>query len=344
MSLRIDIFNLGSGLESPRIDRIWVLGWITIAAQLAISVAPWKLYNDWAIFLVTACGTLFALLTGSLRQWNLEKWPGRRLNEQEDVAARGRKGDSASDVEKAQSGKQSYTGREHPDSSQSTAVPRNPKDANKSKSKVVCLTRGNGHRHVMVLTGTGTAWDLETMATATSDSLPETRWCLIVLAVAWVCLLISVAGLKEHTWFLLLIGGLGMLQNLYASAAPRNAASLGLTMAPKGTGLHHTIIGASIPEWPKDDDSPPDAKADQEFGKLLNHALDPLETIGVRGALRELEKRFPGAGFALMPEFFPAQIQVEPKRYRHQRERKFWEWMFENRKLEQRPELVFKTA
>ena len=80
LSLRIDIFELRAVEASPSIDHVWVLGWFTIAVQLIISIIPWVLYHDLAIFTITASGTLFALLTGSLRQWKLEKWPGRKLN------------------------------------------------------------------------------------------------------------------------------------------------------------------------------------------------------------------------------------------------------------------------
>lgn len=72
LSLRIDLFDL-DGEVGPEIDHLWILAWITIVAQLGISIALWVPYSDWSIFLVTTSGTLFALLTGSLRQWKLEK-------------------------------------------------------------------------------------------------------------------------------------------------------------------------------------------------------------------------------------------------------------------------------
>ena len=79
MSLRIDIFEVQEDWK-PQIDRVWLLGWLTITAQLGVSIAPWIRYGDWGIFLATVSGTAFAMLTGSLRQWRLEKWAGRRLN------------------------------------------------------------------------------------------------------------------------------------------------------------------------------------------------------------------------------------------------------------------------
>jgi len=38
-----------------------------------------------------------------------------------------------------------------------------------------------------------------------------TRITLLVLATLWILLLITAAGLKENTWFLLTVGGVGIL-------------------------------------------------------------------------------------------------------------------------------------
>src|ERR1700743_511314 len=81
-------------------------------------------------------------------------------------------------------------------------------------------------------------------------------------------------------------------------------ACIGLAMTPCG---RHTTIGASLPEWTKDSELPPgtgvkDDGAIRGDDRLPTHALGPLETIGVRGAVRGLEKRILDARFALMPE------------------------------------------
>lgn len=277
MSLRIDIFQIQDN-EKPQIDRVWVLGWLTIVAQLVISIAPWIRYGDCGIFLITASGTVLALLTGSLRKWNHEKWAGRRLNQ-----------------------------------------PSNTKN----KTKTVCLTRGNGHRHAMVLVGNGTAWDLEALATATSASLPETPWLLGILAVLWSCLLITVSGLQQNTWFLVLIGGIGMVQNIYASAARRPASTFNLRIVPYPP--RPTIVGLGF-DWPHDGETS-DEDLDDET-RQWRQALDYEATPGVRGAIQELEKVFPKAGVALMQEFFPALTKDEPERYRTNAEKKFWKKAF----------------
>ncbi|KAK8040149.1 hypothetical protein PG993_008560 [Apiospora rasikravindrae] len=91
--------------------------------------------------------------------------------------------------------------------------------------KVICLTRGNGHHYAMVLICAPGSWDLEKMATGRVTARPETRWISLVLALLWTCILISVSGLKEHTWFLVGIGALGMLQNAFAAGTSRRPSA-----------------------------------------------------------------------------------------------------------------------
>ncbi|KAF3912020.1 hypothetical protein ABW21_db0200094 [Orbilia brochopaga] len=343
VSLRIDIFELKRGGDfRPQIDHVWIMGWLTIAVQLGVSAIPWGLNGNWAIFVITISGTLFALLTGSLRQWNLEKWPGRQLNKtiSSDSGNGKRKMPSThsptaptgSDVEKANaSPSRAELPRVH-EASRCTCRNPVPKE---TKMKTVCLTKGNGHRHVMAIVGSETAWDLESLATATSNSLPETPWCLGALAIAWVCLLVSVSGIESDTWFLILVGGLGMVQNIYASSASRSPQSMGLAL--EKFEQRPTIIGTSTCEtrfWPQEvAQAMADIDAKDPF---VSRFLDPVETVGVRGAIRELEKTIPGAGFALMPVFFPALNPIDRERYRDDKEARFWEWMLHHPSSEQR--------
>jgi len=101
--------------------------------------------------------------------------------------------------------------------------------------KVTCLTHGNGHLHIMVFIGSKDSWDLESLATGISVPRPETRWISLALAILWTCLLISVSGLKEHTWFLVGIGGIRMLQNVFAAGKSRkpSASNFYITKLPR---------------------------------------------------------------------------------------------------------------
>lgn len=318
ISLRIDILETdGISVDSqcPTIDKVWILGWVTIIVQLVIAVVPWVLYRNWSIFLITAAGTLFALLTGSLRQWRTEKWPGRTLNPVPHMHPEIPRDD---DIE---------TG------TTKTGPTRKPDCKCKCgpTKKTVCLTQGNGYTNVMVIKASGSAWDLETLATARSKSLPETPWCLVMLAAAWVCLLITVSGLEENTWYLVAIGALGMLQNLHASSAHRPPESMGLTLRPS-RNTPPVIIGTSTCEeqyWYKDKKENDALETEMVTDQVLMAKIsDPTQIPGVRGATRELEKTIPGAGFALMPVFFPAVTRVEKELYRDKAEERFWELSF----------------
>ncbi|KAL9039865.1 MAG: hypothetical protein Q9180_002272 [Flavoplaca navasiana] len=277
ISLRIDIFEVRENLQ-PHIDRVWLLGWLTIFVQAMVSIVPWARNGDWGICLITVMGSAFALLVGGLRQWNLEKWAGRRLT---------RLGD------------------------------------NKVKTKTVCLTRGNGHRYAMLLVGRGTAWDLEAMATAKPDPMPETPYMLGIMAVLWSCLLVAVSGLKRNTWFLVLIGAMGMVQNIYAGAAKRPPGALNMNIVPYLQ--RPTIVGLSF-DWPNDDETSDEEPTDE--GQQWRQPLPGKLVPGVRGAIREVEKIFPKAGVALMQEYFPAVVRYEPERYRTNVEKKFWKRAF----------------
>jgi hypothetical protein len=325
VSLRIDIFDLDAAryLERPKIDGVWVLGGFTIAVQLAISIIPWVVYGDWAVFLITASGTLFALSTGSLRQWAFEKWPGRRLNDPRTGTPNGEP--AAPPPPTIPTSKDIETGGAHV-SSTPTTTSHKCNCKSKPKKKTVCLTQGNGHPYSMVIRGSGMTWDLETLATARSESLPETPWCLGILAVAWICLLVSVSGLAEHTWFLIAVGGLGMVQNIYACSAARTSESMGLAL--NVFEERPTIVGSSTCEptfWPKGDETDGGSSGSDKEALLMAEIQDPERVAGVRGAIRELEKTIPRAGFALMPVFFPAMFRVDRERYRDDREARFWQ-------------------
>ncbi|KAF5629780.1 hypothetical protein F52700_7527 [Fusarium sp. NRRL 52700] len=62
------------------IDWIWIASWVSIAAQLSISIIPWALSEEaaWQPFFITASGTLLSLLSSSLPQWKQEKWASPR--------------------------------------------------------------------------------------------------------------------------------------------------------------------------------------------------------------------------------------------------------------------------
>ncbi|CAK9260005.1 unnamed protein product [Sphagnum jensenii] len=259
IGLHITVFQADKEKEAgkPEKDWYWASGFVVIILQLGIAAIPCGLYNDWGIILVTAVGTLLALVTGMLPQWHFEKWACRR----------------------------------------------------KTK-KVVILTGGNGTRHVMVIIGDGKGLDLEDLAVGESPRMrkrtehsnrlarrecdlegkdkneilmlrgvPVSFWitqvsCLI-LAFLWIVFLITVAGLKQNTWYLLAIGGLGMIQNVVIA---------GVSREPSAMGIHLTKI-------------------------------ESIEQFKVMDALMDLESYLEGCGRSLLPEFFNGKLRPAEEKW-----------------------------
>lgn len=316
-SIRIDNFALDPITTSPACDLVWWSGWAILLVQIGIAIAPWVLFGDWGVMMVSLCGNGLAAITCAMPQWTEEKWSGRTLQ----------------------------------------------------RDKVTCLTGGNGHHHIMVFLGRKGSWDLESVATGRSTARPETRWISLALAMLWMCLLITVAGLKEHAWFLIAIGGIGMLQNAFAA---------GTTRKPEASNFHITKFSRAptiIGKRRRYEDSP-DAhiSLDRDLAELTEvtkwvsekgvlvstaHAestspsqglfmprwldsmskedgvpswLEPIKpqndviiATGVHGALMELEKWVPTAGLAMVQLFFPGSLKYNDESIRDNIHKTFWQ-------------------
>ncbi|KKP06404.1 hypothetical protein THAR02_01455 [Trichoderma harzianum] len=137
---------------------------------------------------------------------------------------------------------------------------------------VFTLTEGNGSRTAIVfIKDTGIGVDLERL---TRVELTEGSQILRIAAasvqlVFWVALLITVSGLKTHTWFMVAVGALGMMQNLILAGAPRTPEALGMPVQLE------QVVGL-----PK-----------------------------VMDTLLELEAKVPYAGKALLPIYSPGRLR-----------------------------------
>ncbi|KAI1738027.1 hypothetical protein F4680DRAFT_460126 [Xylaria scruposa] len=151
----------------------------------------------------------------------------------------------------------------------------------RNATKTTILTRGNGSQHAIVILGTGDGLDLEDLAAAGSMSFPSrlTRCATLVLAALWILLLITAAGIRENTWYLLAIGSIGMLDNIYVAGASRSPKDFGIPL---------------------------------QFVEVIGHNK-------VMNALFEVESRYPRVGQSMVRIFFPGELepheQVEWDRY-----------------------------
>jgi hypothetical protein len=153
-ALRLTVFEVEDEPKPdhgvPAVDWVWCSGIVVIFIQLGIAAIPWGLYGDWDILLITAAGTLLALIGGSLPRWREEKWACTRLG-----------------------------------------------------GATVTITQGNGSRTAATIIGKrGKGLDLEILSrgTRTAQASLFTRIVSAVLALLWIVLLITVAGMKQHTW------------------------------------------------------------------------------------------------------------------------------------------------
>ncbi|TRX90295.1 hypothetical protein FHL15_008840 [Xylaria flabelliformis] len=143
----------------------------------------------------------------------------------------------------------------------------------RNAAKTVILTRGNGSQHAIVILGTGNGLDLEDLATAGSMSFPSclTRCATVILAALWILLLITAAGIQENTWYLLAIGSIGMLDNIYVAGASRSPKNFGIPL---------------------------------QFVEVIGHNK-------VMKALLEVESRYPRVGRSMLRTFFPGDLEPE---------------------------------
>ena len=143
-------------------------------------------------------------------------------------------------------------------------------------TKTVVLTKGNGSQHAIVIIGDGKGLDLEDLAAAGTIMPPPSghvKLTTMLLAVLWTLLLVTASGIKENTWFLLLVGGVGMLQNIYAAGVSRRPEDYGVPL---------------------------------EFVEVIGNPK-------AMQALFTLEENYPSVGRSLLTTFFPADLRRDEK-------------------------------
>ena len=104
----------------------------------------------------------------------------------------------------------------------------------RSKKNFV-LTRGNGAQHAIVILSEGRGLDLEDLATGFENlDAPSimvfARVAAVVLGLCWILLLITSSALAADAWFLMAIGGTGMMQNIFVAGWSRKPEALGVPL------------------------------------------------------------------------------------------------------------------
>ena len=149
-----------------------------------------------------------------------------------------------------------------------------------TKDSTYILTRGNGSQHALVIFAERGSLNFEDLAAATEtiDVSSWTKLLSLCQLFCWIALLVTVDGLESHTWFLIAIGGIGMLYTILATAIPRKPSSWGIQLE-------------SMKERPC----------------IVNDK--------VMLALIELEKAHPGVGLAAQKIYFPNSMSKDEEAF-----------------------------
>lgn len=104
------------------------------------------------------------------------------------------------------------------------------------REKTLILTRGNGAQHALVIFGRVGSLDLEDLASSTEAKTvpPTTKAFFSIMLVLWVSLLVTVDGLGVHSWFLISVGGIGMLYTAIVAGSARRPENFGINLTPLG--------------------------------------------------------------------------------------------------------------
>lgn len=235
--------------HSNRWSRIFIMNGLVMILQLVIAAVPWITDEDWSIFLITTIGTMLALMMGALPQWRAEKFSCRTNESKKDVLiTRGIGtrhvmmivGDGhCLDIE-------DLAGGESPRSYRMWQNFYNL-DANKTAANDSSLpspassqTKKRGLTLYKVLIGGGEN-------PGTIGDVPIAFWFTRIICVAfailWICLLISVAGLKTNAWYLLLVGSIGMIQNSFVAGFRQDMVASGLHLEKQ---VEETVKGPKV--------------------------------------------------------------------------------------------------
>ncbi|KAK4868572.1 hypothetical protein LT330_006774 [Penicillium expansum] len=105
----------------------------------------------------------------------------------------------------------------------------------RNSTNTVILTKGNGGQHAIAIIGDKKGLDIEDTGNRTQCDgcfglLQFHQDCSFDLAFLWVALLVVAASVKQHSWFLLVIRGIGILENILVAGSLRYPAAFGMPL------------------------------------------------------------------------------------------------------------------
>ncbi|KAF2446392.1 hypothetical protein P171DRAFT_430555 [Karstenula rhodostoma CBS 690.94] len=189
---------------------IGLIGMVIIVAQFVLAAVPVLLYREWEVLLITAVGTSLVQLTACLPQWQGEKIPTRGSSHKYIALTTGNGSRHIMVV----------IGAGNAIDLEELAASETPR-SNRFWQKIRWLSRP------IIENGRPKRWpnDVPVRQSYMFLDIPAGFWVTIITmsvqSILWLALLITVAGIKSHTWYLLGVGILGMFQNAIVAAVSR---------------------------------------------------------------------------------------------------------------------------
>jgi hypothetical protein len=242
------------------------------------------LWGDWGILTITAAGTLLALLTTAIPQWRVEKYACRRRSKK--IAITTGNGSrniivilgegKTIDLEDLAAAEGPRNGRPWETLGWFLEPVETARKAASSEQKDPAARTAAGQTKPATAP---TATDDPRQKVKRLRGLPIPFWltriCVVVLAVLWAAILITVLAVKKHAWFLVAAGTIGMIQNAVVAAASRNPCRRGIALRDNPM----IFIGSKVQD-----------------------------------VLMDLDMWEPGCGRVLLKEFFPGELDVPTHR------------------------------
>jgi hypothetical protein len=207
-------------------DWIHLFGLFWMIVQHVIASIPVIIAGDWSIVLLTAAGTVLALAHGALPQWVAEKLPNRQ---HADFIFGLTTGNGSRDIMVIKG-----LGRcLNLEQLSVTDTPRNGTPWEKFSKFALPRHGSNSELPRVRRTGSIPRHAIE------FHGLPAGFWITVVTTIIqtalWLAFLISVAAVKQNTWYLLAVGFIGMFQNGIIAALGRPNAARNLPVKLVGT-------------------------------------------------------------------------------------------------------------
>ncbi|KAL0063700.1 hypothetical protein AAF712_009392 [Marasmius tenuissimus] len=171
----------------------------------------------------------------------------------------------------------------------------NGRDIPKDEQKIVCLTRGNGNKDAIVIRSLSGDRNLADVAGAREVNSRRTVVWTSGLALLWLLLCFTAQGVNENTGYLILVGAVGMVQNVVLA---------GLRYRPGHAGFHLKEWQITTTKVERGERKPNEQEKKPKHQATEVVVGNMVHSDKVMMALKLADEFEMGVGIALVPVFF----------------------------------------